>query len=498
PLAELRPPAFPMGGLQSQSLLELLSTLDVASRDPDVTGIALRLDGAPRGFARALAVQRAVADAATRKPVIAYAESFGTADYLIGSAATALYGPPAGSIGLVGLRVDSFFLHDLLERVGVRPDVLRVGSHKTAAETFTRTAMSPEQREQVEALLDDWYGLLVEAIASGRDQTPDAVRDWIDRGPHRAGRAEEEGYLDGCRYPDEVQDEIVSRSEGAEKIEDLRVIDAAGYHALRAGDPGWRPLLTDLPRIAYVVASGGIRRGHGLRGVASDVFRGLFERVRRDEGIRGMVLRIESPGGDALASDLLWRSIMLVRKDKPVVVSMGDTVASGGYYMAAAGDAVLAESGSLTGSIGVVGGKLDLSGLYERLGIGRDAVERGARAGIHTETRGFSPDERGALREEMRSIYDLFLDRVAEGRALERDAVARVAQGRVFSGRQAERHGLVDALGGPLEAIAEVRKRAGLVPGERIRLEVLPRIPRLDGLRGLLGAASGLRLRGLE
>ena len=223
-----------------------------------------------------------------------------------------------------------------------------------------------------------------------------------------------------------------------------------------------------------------------------------FERIRRDEGLRGMVLRIDSPGGDALASDLLWRSIMLVRKDKPVVISMGDTVASGGYYLAAGGDAVLAEPGTLTGSIGVVGGKIDLSGLYERLGIGRDAVERGARAGIHTETRGFSPDERGALREEMRSIYDLFLDRVAEGRALERDAVARVAQGRIFSGQQAERHGLVDALGGPLEAIAEVRKRAGLVPGERIRLEVLPRIPRLEGLRGLVGAASGLSLRGLE
>lgn len=494
PVGEQRMPALPFGRSPGPSLLELLSTLDAASRDPDVTGIAIRLDGGPDGWARALAVRRAVADAATRKPVIAFGEALSAPDMLVGSAASQLYVPPAGSIGLVGLRVDAFFLRDLFENVGVRPDVLRVGSHKTAAETFTRQRMSPEQREQLEALLDDWYGQLVEAIGQGRGKSGDEVRDWIDRGPHRAAEACEAGYLDGCRHPDEVQDEILARSPGAEELEDLRVIDTLAYWAVRAGDPGWRPLIRDLPRIAYVVASGGIRRGHGLRGVASDVYRGLFERLRRDEGVRGVVLRIDSPGGDALASDLLWRSVMLIRREKPVVVSLGDVAASGGYYLAAAGDAVLAEASSVTGSIGVVGGKLDLSGLYERLGVGRDSVERGARAGIHTETRGFSPDERSALRGEMRAIYDLFLDRVAEGRGLPREAVARLGQGRVYSGVRARDHGLVDGLGGPLEAIAEVRARAGLVPSERVRIEPHPRVPRLEGLRGLVGAGSGLRL----
>jgi protease-4 len=494
PVSELRAPVLPFGGPPALSLVELLATLESASHDPDVTGLVLKLDGGPSGWARTLAIQRAVADARRRKPVIAYGESPSGADYLIGSAASALFVPPSGSIRLIGLRVDSFFLHDLLERVGVRPEVLRVGSHKTAAEMLTRQSMSPEQREQVEALLDDWYAVLVETIAANRGKSGADVRDWIDRGPHRAAQAAEEGFVDACRYPDEVEDEIVVRSPGAEKLEDLRVIDVAAYHGLRAGDPGFRPLLRDLPGIAYVVASGTIRRGHGIRGVASDVFRGLLERVRRDEGIRGVVMRIESPGGDALASDLLWRSVMLIRKDKPVVVSLGDVAASGGYYLAAAGDAVLAESTTVTGSIGVVGGKVDLSGLYERLGVGRESVERGARAGMHTETRGFSPDERGALRDEMRSIYDLFLDRVAEGRSISREQVARLGQGRVYSGSRAHGHGLVDALGGPLEALEEVRRRAGLVPGERVRLEIHPRLPRLEGLRGIFGTFSGLRL----
>jgi protease-4 len=372
----------------------------------------------------------------------------------------------------------------------VRAEVLRVGSHKTAAELLTRHNLSPEHREQLEALLDDWYEAWVDAIARGRGREPGTVRDWIDRGPHRAPRALEEGWIDACRQPDEAQDEIVSRSPGASRVEDVRMVDGAAYLTLRAGNPGWRPLSGDLPRVAYVVAQGAIRRGHGLRGVASDVYRELFERLRRDEGVAGAVLRIESPGGDALASDLLWRAVRVLGRDKPVVVSLGDVAASGGYYLAAAGQTVLAEPVTLTGSIGVVGGKLNLEGLYERVGVARDALDRGARAGLFSETRGFTPDERGAVREEMRAVYDLFLDRVAEGRSLDRDEVARRAEGRIYSGARAREVGLVDAPGGPLEAVEEVRRRAGLDPEARILLEVLPRMPRLGSLRAVL-AASG-------
>jgi protease-4 len=203
--------------------------------------------------------------------------------------------------------------------------------------------------------------------------------------------------------------------------------------------------------------------------------------------VRGVVVRVASPGGDGLASDLLHRALEVLRREKPVVVSMGEVAASGGYYLAAGADAVLAESATVTGSIGVVGGKVNLAGLYERFGIGRDGVERGARAGMLSETRGFTPAERSALRREMESVYETFLARVAEGRRLSRESVAKLAGGRVFSGARATRLGLVDRLGGPLEALAEVRRRAGLHPDERVLVDVYPRAPRWPGLGALLG-----------
>jgi protease-4 len=264
-------------------------------------------------------------------------------------------------------------------------------------------------------------------------------------------------------------------------------VEAPAYFALHASDPGWRPWLRDLPRVAYVVAEGAIHRGGGLRGIACDSYRVLLEHLSRDAGVCGVVVRVASPGGDGLASDLLHRALSVLRREKPVVVSMGEVAASGGYYLAAGADAVLAESATVTGSIGVVGGKLNLAGLYERFGIARDAVERGARAGMLSETRGFTPGERSALRREMESLYETFLARVAEGRSLSRDSVAKVAGGRVFSGARAARLGLVDRLGGPLEALAEVRRRAGLAPDERVLVEVHPRAPRLPGLGALLG-----------
>jgi protease-4 len=220
--------------------------------------------------------------------------------------------------------------------------------------------------------------------------------------------------------------------------------------------------------------------------VASEVYRTLFERIREDEKVRGVVLRIDSPGGEGVASDLIWRAVRQVCSEKPVVVSMGDVVASGGYYVAAAADAILAEPGTVTGSIGVVGGKVNLADLYQRLGVAKDAVERGARAGLLSETRSFTPDERSAVRGEMEALYELFLERVAEGRSMTRDEVNRVAQGRIWSGRRADSLGLVDGLGGPLEALAEVRRRAGIAPEESILLDVHPRLPRIPGLFALI------------
>jgi len=488
PLDEQRPPPLPFQRDTGMSLLDALQILDAAAADPQLDGVLVRLAGAPGGWSQATALRRALLRVReSGRPVVAYGERLGTPELLVASAASRLWLPPSGSLALVGLRAEGFFLRGLLERLGVEPDVVRVGGFKTAAETFLRDSMSPEQRAQSEALLDDLYGELVDALAAGRGLSPEAVRERVDRGPWSAPAAVEAGLADACLYPDELEPEL-ERSMPLPPPERpgprrVRLVDAASYGALRARTAGFRPLLGDVPRFAYVVASGPIHGGRGPYGIAGDAFRELLDRLSRDAGVKGVVLRLTTPGGDTLASDLLWRAVGTTRRDKPVVVSMGEVAASGGYYVAAAADAVLAEAGTVTGSIGVVGGKLSLERLYARLGVGRDGVERGARAGMLSESRGFTAEERAALRDEMQAIYGSFLDKVGEGRGLDRAAVERVAQGRVWSGARARELGLVDALGGPLEALAEARRRAGLDPAEPYLVEVHPRHPRLAGLR---------------
>jgi protease-4 len=498
PLDELRAPSLPWSREAPLTLLEVLRTLARASEDPRVAGVVVRLAGAPRGLARATAVRRALERLrAAGKPVAAYGERLGIEEYSIASAATRFWLPEAGSLHLLGLRAEGFYLRGLMGRLAVEPDLVRVGSHKTAGESFTRDSMSSEQREQLGALLDDLYGELVAAIASGRALPREAVRERIDRGPYTARAAVEAGLADGCLFPDELETALESLGceSGAEASgpRRVRLVHAPLYHALCAADPGWRPLLHELPRIAYVVASGVIHRGPGFVGISVEGMRELLERLRKDSNVRGIVLRLASPGGEALASDLLWRALRIARREKPVVVSMGEVAASGGYFAASAADAVLAEAGTVTGSIGVVGGKLNLEGLYRRLGISRDGVERGRRAGLLSESRGFTPEERVALRDDMRSFYELFLDRVAEGRGMSRAGVERVAQGRIWSGLRAQSLGLVDALGGPLEALGEVRRRAGIQADERVIVEVHPRRRASEGLRRLIGL--GLQLR---
>jgi protease-4 len=499
-LPELPAPRLPFAAEGALGLLELLRTLERAAGDPQIDGVLLRFSGASLGFSQALSLRRAVdAVRAAGKPVAAWAERLDAHEYLVASAASRLWLAPVGELFLVGLRLDGLYLRGLLDRLDIAPEVIRIGSHKSAAEHFTRESMSAEEREQLEALIDDWFGELSARIAAGRTLDAEAVGALVDRGPFRAAVAAEVGLSDGCLYPDELQAALEALTPvppgdrpGPRRA---RLIEAAAYHALRARDVGWRPLFRELPRIAYVVAHGAIHRGSGARGIASNSVRRLLETLGRDDDVRGVVLRIDSPGGDGLASDLLWRAVSQLAREKPVIASLGDVAASGGYYVACAADAIFAEAGTLTGSIGVVGGKANLEGLYRRIGIARDAVERGARAGMLSDARGFTPGERAALRDDMTALYTSFVARVAEGRQLSLPAVERAAQGRVWSGVRALSLGLVDALGGPLDALREARRRAGLREGERVLIEIHPRLPALSGLRRLASLLSGASYR---
>lgn len=497
PLDETRAAAAPWRRRRGPTLLEALRAADRAASDPQVAGLVVRLAGAPVGYAAALALRRALdAVRAAGKPVVAYGERLGQPEYLVASGADRLWLPETGSIALLGLHAEGLYLKGLLDRIDVRADVIRVGAHKSAAEVLTRQGMSAESREQLEAYLDDVFAALVDAIARGRALDPDAVRARIDAGPYGARRACEAGLADGCRYPDEVEAALVelvpatrdpSRPAGRPRA---RLVDVVAYDALRAADPGWRPLGRDLPHVAYLAASGAIHRRASLGGISAEAWVALLRRLREDDGVRAVVLRITSPGGDALASDLIWRALRCLREEKPVVVSMGEVAASGGYFAAVAGDLVLAEATTLTGSIGVLGGKLDAGGLLSRIGVEADGVARGARAGLGTPSRGFTPDERAALRREMEEVYEVFLSRVEQGRGIARSALEPIAGGRAWGGRRALELRLVDALGGPLEAIAEARARAGIAAGERCVLDVHPRRAPIEALRGLLGVGA--------
>jgi len=494
----------------SLALVDLLRALDSARRDPRVEGVVLRFEGSPGGFARAATLRRAIGGLrASGKLVWAWAESFDAMQYYVACAADRVELPESGGLHLVGLRSQQWFFREGLDKLGIRAEVVKIGSNKAAAEPFVRRNMSQEQREQVDRFQAELFDEIVSSIALGRGLEEDTVRRHIDEGPHSAAEAVERGLFDGCSYPDELERslralhapvpesraafvgsgelEVPSPDDPEDDDTDGPLVDVASYFALHAGDNGWQPLRSSLPRLAYVVAGGAIGRGRSQRGVASQRYAALLGELMRDDDTRAVVLRIDSPGGDAVASDVLHHAVERLAARKPVVVTMGEVAASGGYYIAAAAHRILAERVTLTGSIGVVGGKLDLSGLYRRLGIDVEVIERGERAGLHSETRGFTPEERRAVQEQMRAIYDTFKERVARGRSLEPAAVEAVAQGRIWSGERARSLGLVDALGGPLEAIAEACDRIGLAPSDRVVLDVYPHRSAFAGVRSLLG-----------
>jgi len=488
-----RSPLFPRSGTHSDlGLLEVLRVLEHAAQDERVAGVVLRFSGGLAGWSRVHALHRAVSELRRAgKRVVAWGERLGTPDYVVAVAAERIWLPESGALELVGLRSEALFVRDLLERLDVKPEVVHVGRYKSAGEFLTRDSMSEEQRQQLEAWQADVFDELVEKVAQGRGLSSEAVQEAVDTGPFSGAHAVAAGLIDGLLYADQLEAELPALMEapGGEDAGPRRpqLVEASDYYLREVADPGWRPLLRERPRVAYVIASGAIHRGAGMSGIASAALAATCAELREDRAVRGVVLRVNSPGGDALASDLLHRELELLCREKPLVVSMGDVAASGGYYLAAAADRVFAEAGTLTGSIGVVGGKLDLSGLYRRLGIATEAVERGAHAGLHATDRGFTAEERVVVRREMEAVYQTFLTRVAQGRGLSLDAVEHAAQGRVWSGLRALSLGLVDGLGGPLEALCEVRRRAGLAEGEAWALSLHPAQSRLLGLRALTG-----------
>jgi protease-4 len=477
----------------------VLAVLAAAARDPRLSGVLVRLGSEGIGWGQA--VELAGAFGALRSAgrlLVVYAEQTGNAGAWLGGLADRFWMTPEGRLDLVGVRGDGIFLRRVLERLGIRADVLAAGDYKSLGETFTRESMSEPAREALAAVVDTLWQQLVDGLAAGRAGTAERAARWIDGGPYLASQALEAGIVDALVYADELPrklSELSGRETRAEQEPRLHLVTESGYRALTERRFAFRPLRGPGDRVAVVPLVGAIRRSDsGARGIV-----GVLREVAADASVPAVVLRIDSPGGDVLASDLIARAVSRLAQRKPVVASMGDVAASGGYYVAAEAHEIVAEPTTLTGSIGVVLAGLDLEQLLDRLGVTRDGLERGRHARIYDVTRRRPTGERAHLREHVERIYAGFVDRVAARRRLSAADAALVARGRVWTGRAALEHRLIDALGGLDLALERACALAGISAAPRMQLRapaagLRARWRRADPLDGGPAAPGGALL----
>ncbi len=456
------------------TLWDHLRALEHAAADPNVEAVLLRIENVDLGWAKSEELREKLLELQERgTKVIAYVEGGGDHEYMLASAADVIYMAPNTQIYLDGLAAYEMFFKGTLDKVGVKADLEHIGEYKSAAEQFTQREASEAAREASSALLDATWADLLLAIGESRGLDSASVARVIDAGPYTSKQAQAAGLVDSLIYPDQLED-LLPGGEGGSQ---LTVKEYLATLPPIEGPPS-------APKIAVVHATGTIVGGDSGtdpmwgRTIGSDSFIEALEEARDEKGVRAIVVRIDSPGGEVYASHLMWRAIRQAATDMPVVASFSDLAASGGYYMAMGADTVVADRSTLTGSIGVIGGKFNLSGLYEKLGMTVEVHSRGENAQFQSSLRDFTPAERERYRTEMFEEYQTFVGIVAQNRGTSVEQIDSVARGRVWTGGMAKERGLVDIEGG-LETSIDVAKRmAGLDADQEVRVEMFPRIKR--------------------
>lgn len=446
------------------SMQGLRRQLERIAADPQAQGVLLRIDSLALGWAALQSLRAELLHfRASGKRLVAYVTALDNASYCAACAAERILVPPPAEFRVLGLRLEVRFLADALERFGLRAEVEAVSPYKSAGDQFTRADMSPEDRAQLERVLDGRYATLVEMIAQGRAKPPEQVRVLIDGAPLGAQQALEHGLVDQICYEDELAD-LLRVGEREPRIEPWdKACRALRIPLARAA----RRLVAVVPVEGAIVA-GSSRSlplplpllGDELAG-AETVARALRQ-AERDERVAAVLLYVNSRGGDAFASDLIWREVLRLGRRKPVVAVMGDVAASGGYYLSAPATAIVAQPATLTGSIGVIATRFAAAELLADAGVNTVVLSRGARTGFLSASEPLSEDERGALRAEIERFYALFKQRVRDGRALAEERLEPVAGGRVWLGQEARALGLVDRLGGLPEGLLHAQELAGL------------------------------------
>ena len=475
-------------GAEERPLGSLLGPLALARRDDRLAGVVLRIRDLDLGWAKAQDLRDAIArlrEAGRKTVAHLELESFSAnLEYYIACAADEVVVSPASRAALVGLAGEYLFLGGLFEKLGIEFEVERVGRFKTAADSLAGREMSDAHREMAESLLDSIDVHFRSGIAESRELEPDWVKRAVDAAPSSAQELLEWRLADA----------VLPFSEVAARVGPGERIELADYAGIDPASAGFEPAAT----FAVVYGSGGVVTGDGGSGpsgapvIASDTIAQALEEASESEEVEAILLRIDSPGGSALASDLIWQAAARARESgKPVVASFSDVAASGGYYLAAGADAIVAQPASITGSIGVYVLRPVLADALEKLGIGVETLTRGAHAELQLASRPLSPASRERLRQEVEGIYELFVERVAAGRPLDAGAVDAVARGRVWTGSQAAERGLVDELGGLRTAVEKALVLTGHEVDADVTLISFPRPrPLAQQLAELLGFSA--------
>ena len=464
-------------GEEKLTLRDVTDALERAGTDPRVKGVLLRIGGDEIGMAQVQELRDALAAfRAKGKFVAAYADTFGefgagTHAYYLATAADEIWLQPLGLVSITGLRSEQPFFRGMLDKLDVVPRLDHRSEYKSAMNTITERAMTPAHREETEEIVTSVFGQVVHGIAEARHLDEAQVRALIDRAPLLTGEATEAHLIDHVGYRDQVETAMrQTAGAGAELLSMKRYLARID----RPHESG--------PTVALIYGTGLIQRGSstsnpvtgsGLLG--ADTLAHAFDQAGGDSAVKAILFRIDSPGGSAVASETIWRAVLRAHeRGKPIIVSMGDVAGSGGYYIAASADKIVAEPATLTGSIGVVAGKFITTGLWNKLGVTWDTVEAGDNAALFSTIEDFTPKGRARFETFLDDVYGGFKDRVAKGRKLDDATVERVARGRVWTGADAKERGLVDALGGLSTALALAKEAAGIPADQDVTLKLFP------------------------
>jgi len=472
---------------QTPTIRDVLDSLEQAATDTRVVALVARVGRNSLGLAQIQEVRDAIfAFRQSGKPAIVHAEAFGefgpgTGSYYLATAFDEIYLQPSGDVGLTGLMYESPFIRGTLDKLGVVPRFDHRREYKSAMNTFTEQKYTPAQRESTLKVMGSQFGQIVSGIATARELSEDAVRALVNQGPLFGQEALAAKLIDGLAYRDEVATKM--KEQWGQEIKTLKFTK----YLTRAGRP-----YEEGDTIALIYGVGAVQRGKGAydplsgsQGMGSDTVTAAFRAAIEDEDVKAILFRVDSPGGSYVASDAIWRETLRAQEaGKPVVVSMGNVAGSGGYFVAMAADKIVAQPGTITGSIGVLAGKMLTNGFWDKVGVSWDEVHTSDNATLWTTTRDYTPKQWEQFQQWLDRVYDDFTTKAAQGRKLSKEKLLEVAKGRIWTGEDAKALGLIDELGGFPLALRLTKEAAGIPETADVRLEVFPY--KKKGLRQLL------------